>query len=148
MNRRTFLSVFAALALSLATPSWAEQTIETQHYTVHYNAFNSTAIAPESAEQHGFVRSKYSAMLNIAVFENATDGKQTPIAALIQGEARNNLGQVQTLRFKSIKEGSAQYYLSEFTFTDEQELSFDLTVQPDPNKDAIPLRFKQTFFTE
>jgi hypothetical protein len=151
MNRRTFLSgllVLAANAWAVANTAYAEQTIETEHYTVHYNAFNSTAIAPQSAQENGIVRSKYSALLNIAVFNNEKGKPTTPSTALIQGEARNRLGQVQALRFTSIKEGSAQYYLSEFTFANEEELSFDLTVQPDPNKAAIPLRFKQTFFTD
>lgn len=140
--------VLSILVSELISTAQADQTIETDQYIIHYNAFNSTFIAPDVAQANNIVRSKYSAMINIAVMKKSADGTHHAIKALISGEATNRIQQLQPLRFKLISEGDAQYYLTSFTFTDADTLNFMINVQPDPNKDAITLRFDQQFFTD
>ena len=145
----TYLTLALTVVISSVMPTaQAEQTIETEQYIIHYNAFNSTFIAPEVAQANNIVRSKYSAMLNIAVIKKDANAEPKPVKALINGEVTNRLQQLQALRFSLINEGDAVYYLTSFTFADADTLDFTITVQPDPNKEAITLRFDQQFFTD
>ncbi len=143
------MKTFIALLLSLLIqPALAEQSVETDNYVIHYNAFNSTIVAPEVAQRHGLTRSRFTAMLNVAVFEKQTDGSEKAVPAVLTGKVANLMQQTQQLQFKPIKEGTALYYIGSFTFGNEEIMHLTLDVQPDPNKSAKTIRFTQKFYTD
>ncbi|MBS97984.1 MAG: DUF4426 domain-containing protein [Oceanospirillaceae bacterium] len=137
----------AALAL-FALNLHAEQAISDGEYEIHYNAFNSSFVTPEVAQQYGLTRSQYRALVNVAVLRLEDDGSKTPIRARIRGEASNLLQQSQQLEFKQIDEGNAIYYLGSFRFTDEEQLTISLEVSPDANRPPYTIEFQQTFYTD
>ncbi|MFM4989919.1 DUF4426 domain-containing protein, partial [Aeromonas veronii] len=55
------------LALLMTLPLKAEQMKELGPWLVHYNAFNSSFLTPEVAKAYGLERSRYNAIINIAV---------------------------------------------------------------------------------
>ncbi|WP_136680555.1 DUF4426 domain-containing protein [Neptunomonas sp. XY-337] len=135
------------LLMAFAPVAMAEQLLENDKYIVHYNAFNSTVVAPEVAQRHGLKRSRYSAMLNVAVFEK-TDAGQKAIPATISGKVQNLIQQSQTLAFKPIKEGDALYYIGSFNFGNEEVLHVTLDVRPEGAKSDVKIRFDQKFYTD
>ena len=126
----------------------AEQSIETDRYVIHYNAFNSSIVAPEVAQKHNLQRSRYTAMLNVAVSEKQPDGTQTAVSAVLSGQVANLMQQTQQISFTPIKEEKALYYIGTFTFGNEEVMHVSIDVQPDPNQTATTIRFDQKFYKE
>lgn len=126
----------------------AEQSIETDRYVIHYNAFNSSIVAPEVAQKHNLQRSRYTAMLNVAVFKKQDDGTQQAVSAILSGDVANLMQQSQQVSFTPIKEDKALYYIGSFTFVNEEVMHLVINVQPDPNQPATTIRFVQKFYTE
>lgn len=143
LNRLTLIA-----ALVFSTSLAAEQMISDGRYEIHYNAFNSSFITPEVAQLNQITRSKYRALVNVAVLKLEEDGSKTPATAIIKGSAANLLGQAQPLEFKKIDEGNALYYIGSFRFTEEEQLKITLSVQPDPNRPAYSIEFEQTFYAD
>lgn len=136
------------LLLLVSPAALAEQSIETERYIIHYNAFNSSIVAPEVAQRHSLQRSRYTAMLNIAVFEKLKDGSEKAVNAILSGRVANLMQQSQQLSFTPIKEDKALYYIGSFTFVNEEIMHITIDVQPDPNQAATKIRFDQKFYTE
>lgn len=127
----------------------AEQVIENERYIAYYNAFNSTAIDANAAKLNNLVRSKYSAMLNIAVFKKSPNSAtHTAVKSINSGSVENLVGQQQSLKFVPIKEGSAIYYIASFNFADQEQMNFTVNIQPDPNQLPMPLTFSQKFYVD
>ncbi len=144
------MKLLRALFLLLLTTqvAIAEQSIETDRYVIHYNAFNSSIVAPDVAQKHGLQRSRYTAMLNVAIFEKQSDGTQKAVPAILSGEVANLMQQSQKVSFTPIKEDKALYYIGTFTFVNEEVMHLVIKVQPDPNQAAATIRFDQKFYTE
>lgn len=132
----------------LASYTNAEQVIETDEYLIHYNAFNSTAIDADAAQKNQLIRSKVSAMINIAVLKKNDDGHHSAQRSINTGTVENLVGQQQVLNFVTIDEGKALYYIASFRFADEQQMKFNVSVQPDPNAEPIKLTFSQKFYVD
>ncbi len=131
----------------LSALAQAEQFKLFDNYEVHYNAFNSGFVPPEVASAYDLKRSKYRALMNVAVLKQAGSDKSS-VQAVVSGSMKNLIGQTQKLRFTEIREGEAIYYIASFRFTDDEVLSFDISVQPDPNSAAYSLSFKQHFYAD
>jgi hypothetical protein len=144
------IKLIASMFLFLLTAqvAVAEQSIETDRYVIHYNAFNSSIVAPEVAQQHKLQRSRYTAMLNVAVFEKKEDGTEQAISAILSGQVANLMQQTQDITFTSIQEDKAIYYIGSFRFGNEEVMHVVINVQPDPNQPATTIRFDQKFYTE
>lgn len=143
------VKAFLLVCMALLTPfAQAEQSLTQNGYEIHYNAFNSSFITPEVAQQNGLTRSKVMGLLNVSVLQIDKDGTKKPTTAIISGEAKNLLQQLKPLEFTKIDEGNAIYYISSFRFSDEELLNFVLQVQPDPNQSPIEVRFSQTFYED
>lgn len=147
LNRyfRFIFSAFLMTGLMALTPNLlAEQMIKSDGYTIHYNTFNSSMLTPEIATQYGVERSSTLAVINIAVL----DASDTAVTAFFEGEARNAVSQLTTLKFKKVTEGKAIYYIATFDFAADETLSFDISVVPDGLKKRIKLSFSQQFFID
>lgn len=144
----TLSRLLAVAALVFSPVALAEQSISDGRYEIHYNAFNSSFITPEVAQQNGLVRSKYRALVNVSVLEVQQDGSKKATTAIVSGQASNLLNQVQQLEFKKIDEGNALYYIGGFRFTEDEQLKITLSVQPDPNSPAYDIEFEQRFYVD
>lgn len=136
----------ALLFIMVTLPTYAEQFKTIKNSEIHYSAFNSTMITPEVATQYKLKRNGYSAILNISVLDKSQLGKPA-INATITGTSRNLIGQIRQLEFKSIKEGNAIYYLTEFPISNEESLTFNINVDAG-NTGSGPMNFTQKFYTE
>ncbi|MGL5178302.1 MAG: DUF4426 domain-containing protein, partial [Aeromonas veronii] len=108
------------LALLMTLPLKAEQMKELGPWLVHYNAFNSSFLTPEVAKAYGLERSRYNAIINIAV----QDKQKVAQAVGITGEAKNLTGTIRTLNFQEVKEGDAIYYLATLPYRNEDTYQF------------------------
>ncbi|GAA0789875.1 DUF4426 domain-containing protein [Marinobacterium sediminicola] len=144
----TLSRLLTAATLLFSPIALAEQAVSDGRYEIHYNAFNSSFITPEVAQQNGLIRSKYRALVNVSVLKIEEDGSKSASTAVVSGQAANLLGQAQQLEFKKIDEGNALYYIGGFRFTEDEQLKITLSVQPDPNKPAYTIEFDQRFYVD
>lgn len=137
------------VALSPVTAS-AQQSKQFGDYTIHYNALNSSLIAPEVAKAYNIRRSDSRGLVNIAVLKNV-DGQQLPVAvkALVTVSARNLTGQTRQVEMREINEsGGAVYYIGELSVRNMETFSFTVMVTPESQGRPYELKFNQQFYTE
>jgi len=140
--------LMAAVLFCLGSSVQAAQFVEYDDYEIHYNAFNSSFVKPEIAQQNNLVRGKRRALVNVSVLKKQADGSLKAVNALVSGKATNLISQVQQMSFNKIDEGKAIYYIGSFGFTDSQIMRIALNVQPDPAKPAYTINFEQKFYTD
>jgi hypothetical protein len=137
---RRIAILFIALCLSL--PALAERKQSFGALDVHYIAFNSSFLQPDIAAATGLVRSKRQGVVNISVLKAGA-----AMAASVDGEVKNLLGQSYPLNFKQINEGSAIYYLAQFPFENREVLRFSINVKAGDGV-AHSFDFSQEFFPD
>ncbi|WP_129504773.1 DUF4426 domain-containing protein [Aeromonas veronii] len=130
------------LALLMTLPLKAEQMKELGPWLVHYNSFNSSFLTPEVAKAYGLERSRYNAIINIAV----QDKQKVAQAVGITGEAKNLTGTIRTLNFQEVKEGDAIYYLATLPYRNEDTYQFTLKIMGGGQQQN--LNFQQTFYVD
>ncbi|MCW8107012.1 DUF4426 domain-containing protein [Alteromonas ponticola] len=134
------------LALALLTPggnAFAEQKQILGDYEVHYMVVNSTFFTPEVARNYGLVRSRYNALVNVAVLDK-TSKKALDVA--LSGKATNLLGTAKELKFKKVKEGDAIYYLATLPVDDAEIYRFNIDIQIGNNRKQ--LKFQQKIYLD
>lgn len=141
------ICVFSLLWFS--SHAFSQQAAEFDDFVVHYNAINTAILAPEVAQQYGIRRSSSRAMLNITVMKNSGDGANVAVRAKVTGSARNLTGQNREIEFREISEGDdAVYYIGELTVRNMETFDFMVEVTPEGERDTLPVRFRQQFYTE
>lgn len=116
-------------------------------YQVHYSVLNTSFISPEIAQHYNIVRSKNTAMMNIAVLKKQDDGSYRNVTALVTGE-HNDLVRKEPLNFTQVREEHAIYYLATFTIHHKIDVYFTVNVQPDPNKPAFKLQWSKRLYRD
>ncbi|WP_087021989.1 DUF4426 domain-containing protein [Thaumasiovibrio subtropicus] len=140
------LLTLVTLVISLfGTHANAEQFVKFDQLEVHYSAIPTTFLSAEIARSYQIQRSKYAALLNIAVLDTAQNNQ--PAIAFIRGEAVNLLGHKTPLTFREIREGEAVYYLAEVKHTNEERFKFTIDVTTAGGV-TNTLNFQQTFYTD
>lgn len=132
----------AVLGFFLSQPVWAERKYTQGEYEVHYSAFNASFLAPETAQTHELIRSKQLGVITLSLRKAGL-----PRPALINGVLKNLAGEEMPLSFQLIKEGNSLYYLSQFPITQQDVLTFSLSVQP-LDSDPMSVQFTQEVFPE
>jgi hypothetical protein len=84
----TLSRLLAVAALVFSPLTLAEQAISDGRYEIHYNAFNSSFITPEVAQQNNLVRSKYRALVNVSVLRPSRQPARTGTTAGVQEDRR------------------------------------------------------------
>lgn len=145
MNRlQQFGWLLTLLVLTvISANSYAQQSRQLGPWEVHYNAFNSTLLRPEMAQQYNLGRSETLATLNIAVLDTTRPGKPAQQVE-ITGYVMNPLSQQQRLTFQEIREGDAIYYLAQTRFSHLETLRFFVTVKQ--GEQSHELRFHKEFW--
>ena len=107
-------------------------------------------IQPEIASIHQLKRAGNLAYLNIAVVDNSDKNgvRNFGIAAQISGKARNLLQQQQSLRFITIEEQTATYYLAPLYYNNEDIYHFDITVTVDKTTPEETFTFTKQLYVE
>ena len=144
------MKTFITLILCLLIAPVSADT-ETEHdfgdYIVYFNVFNSAFLTPEVADQYHLIRSRNSAIINIAIQKKSPQGN-LPVDAMLKGEVRNIVGQLRSLEFLRIQEGSSIYYLSSFRVANSEPLNFHINIRPDANTKGFNLNFTKQVFIE
>jgi len=117
-------------------------------YEVHYIAFNSTFLQPDIARQYELVRSRAMGVVNISIIRIAQDGTRTPVGAVVEVRATNDIQQPRHLSVQQVVEQPAIYYLAQVQFREGEMLTFDVTVYPEGQTKPLKLRFTQSFFND
>ena len=143
------LSTLLILAFTVfhTAPVQAERSKTFGNYIVHHNALSTDFLKPSTAKEYNIKRSKNRGMVTIAIQEKAEPGKAMgkAVTAKVGGFAKNLNGQTRNLDFKLIKEGTAIYYIDDFSVTNQEVVDFVLTLQPDGQDNSYSLQFRQQF---
>ena len=132
----------------LPASALAEQSVSFGDYVVHYNAFNSSILAPEMARTYGINRSKFRGLMNVSVLKKVMGTTGQPVSATVSGTAANLSKQLRELSFREVHDRTAIYYMADFTVTDGETLDFMLEVTPAGSGKTQTISFRQQFFTE
>lgn len=147
MKRIFLFSIISVITLFFSHSSVAEEK-RVGDYIIHYNAFNSSFIKPETAVTYKLPRSKYTALLNVAVHKVVEDGNDKPLKVALRGKATNNLSQFKELAFKEVIEGDAVYYLADFQFRDEESMDITFTINIPGRSQPVTIDFDQMFYAD
>lgn len=142
---RPLLAALGATFLFVAMPASAEQLIDFGDYDIHYNALNSSALAPDIAKLYRVNRAQNQGVLVISVVRKNTETPQG-VTSMLNGQIRNNIGQIRSLEFKEVVEGSAVYYLASFRHDNNERMNFQVDIQPEGQASSYKLNFDQVFF--
>ena len=119
----------------------AEQTHHWLGYDIHYTTYPSTLIPADVAKAHGIIRSDNRLVTNITVIKQ---GK--PIQLKIDGLAKNLLNQQFELEFSEITEHSAIYYLANQIISEQDAVSFEISIKPVGETETYLLKFARRYY--
>ncbi len=139
------LVLFTVLSIAFATASNAENMKKMGDINVHYIALGSTFLTPEIAKAYNIERSRYKGLVNISVLDNTQEGKPSK-TVIINGKARNDVGQIKSLDFTEVVEGDAVYYLAQVSYTNEETIYFDINITDKGQQHN--LKFSQKFYVD
>ena len=135
-------------SLLISTACLAEQKVSDGIYEVHYNAFTSTFLPLEVAKAYQIGHSKNRGLLNVSVLKNV-DGTNMATKAKVNIKARNLLGQDKKVDLQEIVESDeAVYYLGKFAITDNEDITFTISVVPEGSNKPIQFKYAKEFFTQ
>ena len=114
-------------------------------HVVHFSAQSTDQLPPEVARAYNIVRSKNRAMLNVSVLSEADN---RPVAASVTVKTVNLTGQLKKITMRQIDEQDAIYYIGETPVANRETLVFDISVQPEGEKQSSDVRFKRQFYSD
>lgn len=142
--KRLIESIILLAALA-AMPVIAQQAMEFDEYTIHYNALSASLITPEVAKAYGIRRSDSRALINIAVLKGSDDA----VKAQVTATGRNLTGQTRNVDMREINEGDgAIYYIGELSVRNMETFDFTVLVTPQGKDRPYTVKFRQQFYTE
>ncbi len=149
MSFRNPLSGISGLVMLLASLcTWAENSTRVDGYTIHHNAIPTGILAPEIATNYGITRSKYRGLLNVAVIKDGPGKQGTPVMAVVNAVASNQMQKLHTIKLKQIIEGEAIYYIGEFPIVDGEILTFKLEIKPQGQQIIFKTQLQQQLFVD
>ena len=142
---KKLIKTLALLAALTSLPAVAQQAMEFDDYTIHYNALSSSLITPEVAKAYGIRRSDSRALINISILNKGGDASKAHVTAT----GRNLTGQTRNVDMREISEGDgAIYYIGELSVRNMETFDFTVLVTPDGNEKPYTVKFRQQFYTE
>lgn len=139
------LSKFVLPLLLLAgSPALAERSQSFGDVVVHYNAITTDTLTPEVARAYAITRSKYRGLLTVSVLKPDKLGMSQPVAAGVKAYAVNLSEQLRNIPMREIREGTAIYYIGEFSVAPQEVLRFTVDVTAEGQKEANKLEFQQS----
>ena len=143
-----FKRILFILALCISTNIQAEQAKTFGSYKIHYSAFTADILTAEVAKAYNIKRSRSTVLINITLMKDT--GEALPLAqnAEVQITGRNLLGQVKSITVQEILEQDAIYYLGELSVSNQETITFNVTVAPKQSKKELQFSFKEKFFIQ
>jgi hypothetical protein len=136
---------FLLTALLFSAPLAAQQAETFGPYEAHYSAINTSQLSPQVAQAYGIQRSSNQAMLNIAVLRSG-EPEDEPVSATVTAEAVNLTGQRRVIEMREIRDQGAIYSIGTFRITNEERLTFRVSVQPEGRAAPYEFTFQQQFY--
>ena len=143
---KNILTLIATLFVVMISNAYAEKSKDYGDYIVYYNAFTTDVLQAEVAKTYQIRRSKNRGMINISV-QKKNNSKKSAITAAVSGTASNLTGQLKNLNIKEVKEGSAVYYISDFSVSNRETLDFSVDIKVDGKEKPLKVTFRQQCFT-
>ena len=112
----------------------------------HYNAFNSSTLSPELAKTYRISRGSNMGVIVLSIHRKNDENTPDAVTAMVKGEVRNELSQLNNLEFRELIEGDAIYYVAAFRLYHNEMMGFKVRVQPEGNSDTLDLAFSQRFY--
>jgi len=142
---KRLMQTLILLATLTTLPATAQQAMEFDGYTIHYNALSSSLITPEVAQAYGISRSDSRALINISVLKKNSDAARASVTAT----GRNLTGQTRQVEMREVNEGDgAIYYIGELSVRNMETFDFTVLVTPQGNNKPYTVKFRQQFYTE
>lgn len=107
-----------------------------------YSIFNSTLLPAEMAQQYQLNRRADEVIVNISLRDAAT---KKPLAAQLDGYARNLIQKTKPLAFKEIKDATGIVYLAALRTTQREVFHFIVKVTP-PKGETFTATFAHELF--
>lgn len=123
----------------------AEITRDLGRFVVHYTAMPTGALDARVARTYAIERADNMGMLNIALVKKQPGGKTIPVTAKITADVSDELGNINMLSIREIRDAEAVYYVGEFQIRSRQPLHFHITVSPDGAGPPYVLQFEKQF---
>ena len=152
--KKAFSSILGYLLLAFLSVAYAGDLKiaidDNTTYRIHYNAFESDMLSPETALSYGITRSKNRMVLTVSVRKGAKDAllETKAVEAKVSAEAKNLTAQIKTLDMKKVTEGNSIYYVSHFKVGNQETLQFTIRVDPEMQGREHEIKFKQQFFVD
>lgn len=144
MNARSLIALFL-IGLLLSAPLMAQQAESFGPFKAHYSAINTSQLSPEVARAYDIQRSSNRAMLNIAVLRNA-EPEDEPVSATVTAQTVNLTGQRRDIEMREIRDQGAIYYIGTLRITNEEIITFNVSVQPEGRAAPYEFTFQQKFY--
>ena len=132
----------------LSFAAFAENSTQTNGYTIHHNALTTDTLSPQVASAYGIQRSRNRGMVNISVIRDEPGTTGTPVSAEVELVARNLLGQERDIPLREVREETAIYYIADFPVSNREQLVFKIEALPEGGAYALHATFQQEFFTD
>lgn len=117
-------------------------------YELHFNALTTDQLNERMATEHGIVRSKNRALLNVSVLRSQGIGVPMPVSAQVRASARNLTAQLRNLPVREIRDGDAIYYIAETPVDNAESLIFTVEATPESETDSLKVSFQKQFFID
>jgi hypothetical protein len=141
---KNLIKTLVLVAALTSLPAVAQQAMQFDDYTIHYNALSSSLITPEVAKAYGIHRSDSRALINISVLK-----KSGAATADVTATGRNLTGQTRKVEMREVNEGDgAIYYIGELSVRNMETFDFTVLVTPEGNDKPYTVKFRQQFYTE
>ncbi|MBS3805172.1 MAG: DUF4426 domain-containing protein [Oleiphilaceae bacterium] len=147
-SARVLLNTFTALILITMATGISAETADFGEYRVNYNIFSSSFLQPDVAEKYNLKRSRSIGVINVSVLKEGEDGVYRSVGGQIEGQVFNDLQQSSYLGFRRVTEGDVVYYLAQFSYSNGELLTFQITANPQGSDRELPIRVTQTLFDE
>ncbi len=142
---KKLMKALVLLAALTTLTAQAQQAMDFDDYSIHYNALNSSLITPEVAKAYGIRRSDSRALINISVLKKGGDATGAQVTAT----GRNLTGQTRKVEMREVNEGDgAIYYIGELSVRNMETFDFTVLVTPEGNDRPYTVEFRQQFYTE
>jgi len=142
---KKLMKALVLLAALTTLTAQAQQAMDFDDYSIHYNALSSSLITPEVAKAYGIRRSDSRALINISVLKKSGDAARAKVTAT----GRNLTGQTRKVEMREINEGDgAVYYIGELSVRNMETFDFTVLVTPEGNDKPYTVKFRQQFYTE
>jgi len=142
-SARLLFSLFAGLLLFGQAQAGQK---EFGDYQVHWSVFPSTFLAPEVARANNLQRSQGIGIINISIMTEGEHGQIRPVSGQVEGQATNDIQQVNFLAFRRIQEGDAVYFIAQYQYRSGDLMTFNITARPIGHDRELPVRFAHTLF--